>query len=232
MKLTKDNFSATTMQEMQASLDGLERREWWRWAAALLIMLFLTVGVLVLALPEMRRDSATQQDQLNRAVYGLIALVVIFDAFAIYQQVLISRLRKQLAGQIGMLATLEALKPSSAPAHPGRKERRRTSRHPFDQRLKIKLIRNGKENVYYGRVIDISEFGLGAVLSGEIEVNSKVMIEFSSGSGNLTLNLPAMVRYGNGFHYGFEFGALSPEDRDHVRKLCMSVDSIPAMQIQ
>src|SRR5215813_12010415 len=198
MKLTKDNFAATNMQEMQASLDRLEPREWWRWAAALLIMLFLTVGVLVLALPEIRRDSASQ-DQLNRAVYGLIALVVIFDAFAIYQQVLISRLRKQLAGQIGMLATLEALKPSSAPKHPGRKERRRTSRHPFDQRLKIKLSRNGKESVYYGRVIDISEFGLGAVLSGEIEVNSKVMIEFSAGSGNLTLNLPAMVRYGNGF---------------------------------
>src|SRR5215470_14511720 len=230
MKLTKDTFSATTMQEMQASLDRLERREWWRWAAALLIMLFLTVGVLVLALPEMRRDSS--QDQLNRAVYGLIALVVIFDAFAIYQQVLISRLRKQLAGQIGMLATLEALKPSSSPMHPGRKERRRTSRHPFDQRLKVKLARNGKEAVYYGRVIDISEFGLGAVLSGELAVDSKVMIEFNAGVGNLSLNLSAIVRYGNGFHYGFEFGALSPEDRDHVRKLCISCDNIPPMHIQ
>lgn len=226
-----DNPSPTTMQEMQAGLDKLERREWWRWATALLIMLFLTVGVLALALPEMRRDSFTQAD-LNRAVYGLFAVVVVFDVFAIYQQVVITRLRRQLSGQIGMLATFEALKPSSAPAQSGRKERRRTSRHPFDQRLKVRVNRNGKETIFYGRVIDISEFGIGAVLSGALEVTSKVMVEFTAGSGNLTLLLPALVRYGNGFHYGFEFGTLSQEEREHVRKVCLTADTIPVMQIQ
>lgn len=219
------------MQEMQAGLDRLERREWWRWATALFIMLCLTVGVLVLALPQMRRDSFSQLD-LDRAVYGLFATVVVFDVFAVYQQVIISRLRKQLSGQIGMLATLEALKPSSAPVQPGLKERRRTSRHPFDQRLKVKMNKNGKETTFYGRVIDISEFGLGAVLSGALEINSKVTVEFNSGSGNLLLNLPALVRYGNGFHYGFEFANLTQEDRENLRKLCLTADTIPVMQIQ
>ena len=220
------------MQEMQAGLDRLERREWWRWAAALLIMLFLTVGVLVLALPQMRRDSFTQID-LNRAVYGLFGMVIIFDIFAIYQQILITRLRRQLAGQIGMLATLEALKPATTPAaQVGRKERRRSSRHPFDQRLKVKSSKNGKETVFYGRVIDISEFGLGAVLSGALDVESKVVVEFNAGAGNLVLNLPAIVRYGNEFHYGFEFGALNQEDREHLRKVCLTADTIPVMQIQ
>jgi PilZ domain len=231
MKPAKENFSATTMQEMQAGLERLERREWWRWATALLIMLALTVGVFVLALPQMRRDSFTQAD-LDRAVYGLFAMVVIFDVFVVYQQVLITRLRRQLAGQIGMLATLEALKPTTVPAQPGRKERRRSSRHPFDQRLKVKVSKNGKETLFYGRVIDISEFGLGAVLSGALEVESKVVVEFNAGNGNQVLNLPALVRYGNGFHYGFEFAPLNQEDRDNLRKLCLTADTIPVMQIQ
>lgn len=231
MKHAIEQPSATSMQEMQASLERLERREWWRWATALLIMLFLTLGVFVLALPEMRRDSFTQAD-LNRAVYGLFAMVLIFDAFALYQQVLISRLRRQLSGQIGMLATLEALKPSAAPVQPGRKERRRTSRHPFDQRLKVKVSKMGKESIFYGRVIDISEFGLGAVLSGALEVDSKVTVEFSAGCGSLVLNLAAIVRYGNGFHYGFEFGTLTNQDREHLRTLCLTADTIPVTQIQ
>lgn len=231
MNVEKENFSATTMQEMQASLEKLERKEWWRWGTALLIMLSLTFGVFVLALPEMRRDSFTQAD-LNRAVYGLFGMVLVFDTFAIYQQLVISRLRRQLSGQIGMLATLEALKPTAAPAQPGRKERRRTSRHAFDQRLKVKLNKNGKEGLFYGRVIDISEFGLGAVLSGALEVNSKVLVEFSGGTGNLVLTLPAIVRYGNGFHYGFEFSGLTQDERESVRKVCLTADTIPVMQIQ
>jgi hypothetical protein len=231
MKSANENPSPTTMQEMQAGLERLERREWWRWATALLIMLALTVGVLILALPQMKRDSFTQAD-MDRAVYGLLAMVVVFDVFAIYQQILITRLRRQLAGQIGMLATLEALKPASAPVHQGRKERRRSSRHPFDQRLKVKSTKTGRETIFYGRVIDISEFGVGAVLSGALEVESKVMVEFNAGSGNLVLNLPAIVRYGNGFHYGFEFAPLSQEDRDHLRKVCLTADTIPVMQIQ
>ncbi|HLW52710.1 MAG TPA: PilZ domain-containing protein [Candidatus Angelobacter sp.] len=231
MQPANESITPTTMQEMQSSLEKLERREWWRWATALLIMSLLTAGVFALALPEMRRDNFSQAD-LNRAVYGLIGVVLIFDTFAIYQQMLITRLRRQLSGQIGMLATLEALKPTTVLEQPGRKERRRSSRHPFDQRLKVKIAKSGKDMIFYGRVIDISEYGLGAVLSGALEVNAKVTVEFSSGSGNQVLNLPALVRYGNGFHYGFEFANLSQEDRDQLRKACLTADTIPVMQIQ
>src|SRR5215470_12064671 len=126
------NFTAG-MREMQAGLERLERREWWRWAAALLIMLLLTVGVLSLSRSEVRRETFTAI-QLDRAVWGLFALVLVFDGFAIYQQVLISRLRRQLTGQIGMLAALAALKPASPLDQAGRKERRSSPRNLFDQR--------------------------------------------------------------------------------------------------
>lgn len=232
----KEIETPTSMQEMQAGLERLERREWWRWATALSIMLLLTVGVFVLALPEMKRDSFSQE-QMSRAVWGLFAMVIVFDVFAIYQQILIGRLRRQLSGQIGMLATLEALKPSEPVVPAARKERRRTSRHPFDQRLKVKVVSNtkdsnGRENSFFGRVIDISEFGLGAVLSGAIEAGSKVVVEFNAGTGSLVLTLPAVVRYAHGFHYGFEFSGLSQDDRDHLRKACLTADTIPVLQIQ
>src|SRR5262249_23185303 len=119
----KDN-SPANMHEIQAGLERLERREWWRWATALLIMLVLTLGVFALSLPEFRRGSRGQM-AVGLAVRGLLALVVIFDVFAVYQQFVISRLRRQLAGQIGMLAALEVLKPAGTEDQPGRKERRR-----------------------------------------------------------------------------------------------------------
>lgn len=221
MPIAKENVSAENMREMQADLERLERREWWRWTTALLIMLLLTFGVFSLSLPEVRKE-ALSGIQLDVAVRGLFALVVVFDIFVIYQQVLISRLRRQLAGQIGMLSALEALRPAGAGGQAGRKERRRSPRYPFDQRLKVKTTVKGKESVFYGRVIDISDFGLGAVLSGSLERGDKAVLEFAAGAGNPILTLPAVVRYAQGFRYGFEFSGLSPVESEHIRRACRS----------
>src|SRR5689334_1058700 len=143
MQQAKENGSVTSLQEIQAGLERLERREWWRWAAALLIMLLLTLGVFSLSLPGVGKDTFSQE-QLSLTVRGLFALVLVFDFFAIYQQVQISRLRKQLAGQIGMLAALEALKPATPEDQAGKKERRRSQRYPFDQRLTVTAKVRGK----------------------------------------------------------------------------------------
>jgi PilZ domain len=221
MQLAKENVSAENMREMQAGLDRLERREWWRWATALLIMLLLTFGVFSLSVPEVRREAFTGI-QLDVAVRGLFAIVVVFDVFVIYQQILISRLRRQLSGQIGMLAALEALRPAAAGGHAGRKERRRSPRYPFDQRLKARAAVQGKESVLYGRVIDISDFGLGAVLSGSLERGDKVVLEFAAGAGNPILTLPAVIRYAQGFRYGFEFSGLSSVEAEHIKRACRS----------
>lgn len=224
MELGKENNSAASMREMQAGLQRLERREWWRWATALLIMLLLTFGVFSLSLPDVRKEPIAGV-QLDLAVRGLFALVLVFDCFVIYQQILISRLRRQLANQIGMMAALEALKPAAPQDQAGRKERRRTPRYPFDQRLKVKTALKGKENVFFGRVIDISPFGLAAVLSGSLERGEKVSLEFSAGMGNPILTLSAVIRYAHGFRHGFEFAGVNAVELEHLRRACRAADA-------
>ncbi|MBZ5533138.1 MAG: PilZ domain-containing protein [Acidobacteriia bacterium] len=213
------NDSATTMREIQASLARLERRDWWRWGTALAIMLLLTLGLFSLSLAGIRKETFDLL-QLDVAVRGLLALVLVFDVFVIYQQMMISRLRRQLSSQIGMMAALEVLKPASEEEQATRKERRRTERCPFDRRLEVKTIVDGKWTVCFGRVIDLSELGLGAVVSGSLARGDKVSLEFNAGPGDLKLTLPATVRYVHGFRHGFEFAGVRAEQVDVLRRAC------------
>jgi hypothetical protein len=217
---TEKNPEAS-MREIQAGLERLERREWWRWAVALAIVLLLTFAVFSLSLPGLRKDTLTQE-QLDLAVRGLFGLVLIFDFFAVYQQILITRLRRQLAGQIGMLATLEAMRPSATESTTHWKERRRSPRYAFDQRLKVKAMVGAKETVFFGRIIDIGEFGLAAVLSGSLDRDVKAVLEFSPPEGHKVLTLPVTTRYANGFRHGFEFASLSAAQWEEVRQVCQA----------
>ena len=223
MQQVKENGSVTTLQEIQAGLERLERREWWRWAAALLIMLLLTLGVLALSLPGVGKDTFSQE-QLNLTARGLFALVLVFDFFVIYQQVLISRRRKQLAGQIGMLAALEALKPATPEEQGGQKERRQSQRYPFDQRLTVTAKVQWKQATIYGRTIDISESGLGAVLSGFLKRGDSVSVEFNTSTGSLRLT--AIIRFVHGFRHGFEFVGMSATESQNLKQACQSAAAI------
>jgi PilZ domain len=231
MELGKETDFTAGMREMQAGLERLERREWWRWAAALLIMLVLTLGVLALSRSDVRKETFTPI-QLDLAVRGLLALVLVFDGFAIYQQVLISRLRRQLTGQIGMIAAWETLKPASLLDQAGRKERRRSPRYSFDQRVKIKTTTRGKEMIFFGRTIDLSPLGLGAVLPSSLVRGESVSLEFSAGLGKSILTLSAIVRYANGFRHGFEFADVSAADAEHLTRACSAVDATATSQAQ
>jgi len=214
----KQNGPASNMREMQTRLERLERREWWRWATALLIMMLLTLGVFALSLPGVRRD-ALNQSQLDMAVKGLFALVLLFDVFAIYQQVQISRLRRQLARQIGMLAALETLKPAPPEEQEGQNERRRTPRHSIDQRLKVTVIlENAQEETFHGRVIDISELGLGAVIAGSLHRGQLATLEFRTAANDDLLKVMAVVRYARGFRHGFEFSGLSYHEQKVLQR--------------
>lgn len=225
LDMATETSAEASMREIQAGLERLERREWWRWAVASLIMLLLTFAVFSLSLPGLRKDAFTQE-QLDLAVRGLFGLVLIFDFFAVYQQIFITRLRRQMAGQIGMLATLEVIRPS-APENPNRwKERRRSPRYAFDQRLKVKAALNGKETVFFGRIIDIGEFGLAAVLSGSLEREQKATLEFSPPEGHKLLVLPGIIRYANGFRHGFEFSGLSAAQWEEVRDVCLAAQHV------
>ena len=95
------------MQRIRESLARLERRDWWLWTAAVVVMLLLTVAVVFMSLPALMSDPYSFfQFHLEQAVRGLVGLVLLFNVYTIYQQILIKRLRAQLASQIEMLASL------------------------------------------------------------------------------------------------------------------------------
>jgi hypothetical protein len=228
--LSREQDSAENLRSMQTAMERLERREWWRWATALIIMLLLTLAVLSLSVAGGPQKALLTAYQFEMAVPGLFALVLIFDVFAIYQQILISRLRRQLSGQMGMLAALEALKPTFDD-HEGRKERRRVPRTPLDQRVKVTANIKGKETLLLGRVIDISELGLAAVLSGSLERGDKVLVEFSPG-GSVVMTLSATIRYAQGFRHGFEFSNVKPFELEQLRRACAGATYLNVRRVE
>lgn len=100
--------SVASMRDIQNSLRRLERRDWWLWWAAVTVMLLLTAAVVSLSLPALFRESDRYfQFHLDLAVRALVALVLLFNLYTIYQQVLIKRLRHQMAEHVEMMALLK-----------------------------------------------------------------------------------------------------------------------------
>src|ERR1700688_3689767 len=97
-----DPATEVRLLEVQAKLRKLERRDWWLWSMAVIVMLLLTFAVFTMSFPGLVKvDDPFFQASLNRAVRGLIGLVLIFNAYTIYQQVTGKRLRRNSPKQRG-----------------------------------------------------------------------------------------------------------------------------------
>jgi diguanylate cyclase (GGDEF)-like protein len=93
---------------VQAQLQKLERRDWWLWSMAVVVMFFLTFAVFSLTFPGLIKiDDPFFQTSLNRAVQGLIVLVLIFNAYTIYQQVMVKQLRRQFSAKLDEMRVLQ-----------------------------------------------------------------------------------------------------------------------------
>ena len=96
------------LTETQAKLRKLERRDWWLWSTAVIVMLLLTFAVFTMSFPGLVKvDDPFFQASLNRAVRGLIGLVLIFNAYTIYQQITLKRLRRNLFKNIEEMRVLQ-----------------------------------------------------------------------------------------------------------------------------
>jgi diguanylate cyclase (GGDEF)-like protein len=94
--------------EIQAQLEKLERRDWWLWGLAVIVMLLLTFTVFSMSFPELIKvDDPFFQSGLDRAVRGLAGLVLIFNGYTIYQQVMIKRLRRQFSEKLAEMRVLQ-----------------------------------------------------------------------------------------------------------------------------
>ena len=76
----------------------IERRQWWLSLSSIVLSLILTLGFLSLALPLFVLESKAY-DTLDKDVLAdaLMGLVLLFDAYVVFQQVQIYRVRKQTA---------------------------------------------------------------------------------------------------------------------------------------
>jgi len=90
--------SATKAGESAGTrLRQAEHREWWLWSLAILVTLLLTLGIASVLLPLL----AIQIDpfyvtNMRVAARGLVGAVLLFDIYTLYQQLLISRMRRRL----------------------------------------------------------------------------------------------------------------------------------------
>ena len=82
---------------LESYLRRIERRQWWLWSSAILVTLLLTLGILSFVVPMLRlAGGSAESAQQHTAVRSLVALVLIFDIYIIYQQLQIYRFRRRL----------------------------------------------------------------------------------------------------------------------------------------
>jgi diguanylate cyclase (GGDEF)-like protein len=87
----------TPEQNFLKNLRAVETKGWHFWATTIFVVLFLSVGIVFLALPSLRpRATRSLHITLNDAISGFVALSLLFNLYTIYQQILIRRLRHQL----------------------------------------------------------------------------------------------------------------------------------------
>src|SRR5258708_16445796 len=84
-------------KELAEERRRLEKRDWWVRGYSIFVMLLLTFAVFSLTLPALLSGAETFFNiKLTEAVVGLIRLIVVFNFYTIYQEILIRRLRRQL----------------------------------------------------------------------------------------------------------------------------------------
>jgi diguanylate cyclase (GGDEF)-like protein len=107
------NSSNLAPDAFRENLRKLDRRQWWLWSSAVLVLVLLTIAVASLAFPAMLNAQAVEHDfysfYLNQAVRALVGIVLVFAVYVVYQQTMIIRMRNTLADQIHNLAKVQTL---------------------------------------------------------------------------------------------------------------------------
>jgi diguanylate cyclase (GGDEF)-like protein len=84
-------------KELAEERRRIDQRDWWVRGYSIFVILLLTFAVISLALPALLTGAETFFNiKLREAVFGLITLIVLFNIYTIYQEILIKRLRRQL----------------------------------------------------------------------------------------------------------------------------------------
>jgi hypothetical protein len=102
---------------------------------------------------------------------------------------------------------------------------RRFRRYPADIRISVEVFRPGGSRAMWGRSSELGEDGVGATLTGEVEPGEVVSMELSLPVASIPLRVRALARYRDGLRHGFEFLALSEEQRELLHRVCAMLES-------
>ena len=97
---------------------------------------------------------------------------------------------------------------------------RQYRRYRIDGRVTITVFRSAGKFDFWGRISDVSEAGMGALVSGELEQGEFVQLRFSLSSSSHVLELRARVCHQRGYYCGFEFLVVSDAQREHIKLAC------------
>jgi PilZ domain len=97
---------------------------------------------------------------------------------------------------------------------------RRFPRFQLDVRMLVHIFRAGTNSTIWGRSTMLGKEGIGGTLTGELELGEVVGLEFTVPLHSHPVKLRAIVRYKNGFQYGFEFLAVDDQQRQAIQRAC------------
>jgi diguanylate cyclase (GGDEF)-like protein len=97
-------------QELAHEFRKIDKRDWWVRSYSICVAILLGFALTAFSLPRVRSGAGTIfKIKMVDVVFGLIALVVLFNIHAISQAILIKRLRRQLAEKQGHSDLLRSL---------------------------------------------------------------------------------------------------------------------------
>jgi hypothetical protein len=99
-------------------------------------------------------------------------------------------------------------------------------RHVFETRIRIRLQRDSQRFTVPGWARDLSESGLGAFVAQALVLGELVTLEIPLPQSDKQV-IPAKVVRALGTEYGFQFTALSAEQRMQIRATLNGQPSIP-----
>jgi hypothetical protein len=102
-------------------------------------------------------------------------------------------------------------------------------RHRFEARIDIRLRRGQEELSLQGWARDLSESGLRAFVADPLEKGECVVFEIPLSDIDKQV-IPAKVVRALGTDYGFEFTALSSEQRSHIQAQLSKCPALPRPQ--
>ncbi|MGB8112793.1 MAG: PilZ domain-containing protein [Candidatus Sulfotelmatobacter sp.] len=97
---------------------------------------------------------------------------------------------------------------------------RRFPRFALDVRLQVRMFQDGDFHTCWGRSTELGQDGIGATLTGNLQTGEIVTLEIPLPLTTYPIKVRAIVRYGQGLKYGFEFLTLNDVQRETLRRVC------------